>query len=226
VISLFVSGYVCAFADGVAGEPRTVAAASDPTVSTAPLTEQTEKTEFKLTGFRSAYFGADEADVRAAAIKDFGVPASAIQKSQNLADRTELLTVKVSDVLKDGGAAEVIYVLGYKSKKLTQVSIVWSNGTDKDITPERLLANGEALKSYFMTEGYVPSSIVGDTGLRDGILLFRGADAEGHTTALMLRGETSGAADKPRHFSPNALLLVYLADPKAPDVFRIQAGKF
>lgn len=181
----------------------------------------------KVLGFRSALFGSSEADVRAAAKKDFDVANAGFNKSQNLADRTDVASIKVPDVLPGGGYAEVGYVFGYKSKKLTQISVIWSKATDKSLTPDRLLANGEALKSYFAAEGLVASTITTDTMLRDGILLFRGADGDGHTVALMLRGSVSPATDKaPQRFTPMALLLFYISDPKTPDVFKIPAGKF
>ena len=203
-------------------------AGTNPQISTAgDAPKQSDQANAKILGFRSAVFGMDEAAVRAAIVKDFGVPASTIKASQNLADRTDLLTVRVPDVLPAGGASDIAYAFGYKSKKLTQISVVWSKGTDKAITPERLLANGEALKAYFQNAGYDPKSIVVDAAVRDGILLFRGSDADGHTTAMMLHGTTAAGQDKgTQTFVPNALLLFYIADPKAPDVFKIQAGRF
>ena len=62
--------------------------------------------------------------------------------------------------------------------------------------------------------------------MHDGILLIRGADADGHTTALMLHGTATAKDKTSQTFSPNALLLFYVADPKAPDVFKIQSGRF
>jgi hypothetical protein len=182
-----------------------------------------------LKGFRSAVFGTDEAAVRAAITKDFGIAAKDIAKSRNLTDRTDVLTVKVPDIIEGGGLAEIAYVLGYKSHKLIQVTVVWSKATDKDMTTERLLSNGEALRNYFSTAGYVPASIVANAEVKDGILLFRGADSEGKTTALMLHGVKTPATDPKQSaqpFAPDGLLLFYLADPKTPDVFKLPSGQF
>lgn len=212
-------------AGAVPAAPPIAAPTASTSASPAPESEQEGKA-LKLTGFRSAQFGDDETAVKAAIVKDFGVADSAIRKSQNLSDRTEVLTVQVPEILKDGGAADVAYVLGYRSKKLMQVNVIWSKETDKELTGERLLANAETLKNYFLGEGYVASTIATNSTVRDGILLFRGADAESHTTALMLHGVTSVNAEKVNTFVPNALLIFYLADPKAPDVFKIPAGKF
>ena len=181
----------------------------------------------KVLGFRSALFGASEADVRTAIAKDFGLPSSAIRKTQNLSDRTDVLTIRVPDVLAGGGSADVAYALGYRTKKLIQVSVIWSKESDKALTPERVLANCESLKDYFQAAGYEPKTIAVNSATRDGILLFRGADPEGHTTALMLHGATTPSQDKATQtFVPNALFLFYIADPKAPDVFKIAAGRF
>jgi hypothetical protein len=194
------------------------------TAVAAPVSAQPDTSSFRLTGFRSAQFGASESEVRFAIAKDFLLSSAAIHKSQNPADRTTILSARVPNVLADGGTAEVAYIFGYQTKKLTQVNVLWSAQTDKSLTAERLVANGEALKAYFDSQGYV--SIVSNSPVRDGILLFRGTDINGRMTALMLHGSLSAGSDKTKTFTPNALLLFYLASPKSPDVFKIQSGKF
>lgn len=214
------------------GAVAAVADPASPAISSATAAAQSAPANAKptpqphITGFRSATFGSDEGAVREAIAKDFGVRKAAIRKSENFSDRTNVLTIRVPDVLSGGGTAEIAYVFGYTSKKLTQISVVWSRGTDKAMTAERLLANAESLKAYFQAQGYDPKSTVADVPVRDGILLFRGTDADGHTTALVLHGTAKVAADKTTSFAPSALFLFYVADPKAPDVFKIQAGRF
>jgi hypothetical protein len=191
----------------------------------APAAAPAEIAPLEIKGFRSAAFGATEAEVRAAAVKDLGVSADAIKTSQNLAERTEVLTVRAPDVLPDGGAADVAYSLGYKSKKLIQVSVTWSKLTDDKLTPERLLQNGESLRNYFQAAGYVPESIVANAGIKDGLVLFRGSDAQGRSTILLLQGVMKGEKGA-RRLAPTALVLIYVADVKNPDVYRVPAGKF
>jgi hypothetical protein len=196
-----------------------------PAASASSPTDASETQPLEIKGFRSAAFGSSEAEVRAAAMKDFGLSADAIHSSQDLAERTQVLTVRVPDVLPDGGAADVAYTLGYKSKKLIQVAVTWSKQTDDKLTAERLLQNGESLRNYFQAQGYVPESVAANAAVKDGVLLFRGADSQGRTTVLLLRGAASG--DKAaRQFSPSALVLLYLGDTKNPDVYRVPAGKF
>jgi hypothetical protein len=76
---------------------------SDNHVAAIPLPSETKAEPMKASGFRSAMFGADEAAVRAAIAKDFSVSPSAIHATQNLSDRTNVLTVKAPDVLNGGG---------------------------------------------------------------------------------------------------------------------------
>jgi hypothetical protein len=137
-----------------------------------------------------------------------------------------VLGVRVPDLLAGGGTAEVSYVFGYKTKKLIEVTSLWSKATDDKMTPERLFSNGNILRAHFSSEGYQPDSIVTNGVMNNGIVMFRGSDAEGHTTVLVLQGTTSEGADKQRVLTPTALLLFYLADAKNPDVFKLPPGQF
>jgi hypothetical protein len=215
---------LCSFAQAesapaAAGPSTPAASAQSPPGSTSPSTAA------ELKGFRSALFGMSELEVRAAIAKDFNVGPDAIRASQNGAEHTRILLVKAPDVLPDGGMAEVDYVLGYKTKKLIQIGVSWSNATDDKLTPERLLSNAETLHAYFLSAGYKPDTIVNNQPVSNGVLMFRGADAEGHTTVLLLRGTTTGEKS-PRTFSATGLALFYLADAKNPDVYRLEPGKF
>lgn len=166
----------------------------------------------------------DENDVRAAIAKDFGKSLK-LRPTVNGAERTHGLVARVPDALPDGGASDISYVFGYKSKKLIQVSIVWSKLTDAGTTPEKLVSNADVLKANFADQGYKADTIVSDTAVRGGVLMFRGSDASGRTTALLLEGRT--VADKDRKiFEPASLLLIYMADPKHADVFHLAPGQF
>jgi hypothetical protein len=219
---------------GLSGASAAETTTSPANGSTAPDSSAAPTaTTAEVTGFRSALFGMSEADVRSAISKDFGVSGAGVRTSQNSAERTQILSIKAADVLPEGGTAEVAYVLGYKTRKLIQVSLSWSKATDDKLTPERLVANGEALRAYFMSAGYKADTLVSNVATRGGLLMFRGEDANGRTTALMLVGAmndkatTDKTSDKStRSFAPVALSLFYLADAKNPDVYRIQPGKF
>jgi hypothetical protein len=179
----------------------------------------------EVKGFRSALFGMSEAEVRAAAAKDFATSADAIKSTQNAVEHTQVLSLKAADVLPEGGVAEVAYVLGYKTKKLIQINISWSKATDDKLTPERLTANAETLRAYFLGAGYKADTVVNNAPMNNGVLLFRGADNSGRTTALLLQGAFTGDKEQ-RTLSPRNVSLFYLADPKNPDIYRVQPGKF
>lgn len=178
-------------------------------------------------GFRTATWGMDEAAVRAAIIKDFEVKPEAIHAADNPVELTHVLTVNVPDLLAGGGTAEVAYVFGYKSKTLIQVGVNWSATTDKTLTPARLFTNANLLRAHFASAGYRPETIASNAIIAGGLLMFRGSDARGHTTVLVLQGAFKpGKDEKQRELTPSSLSLYYIADPKTPDVFKLPPGQF
>ncbi len=180
-----------------------------------------------VAGFRSARFGMDEAAVRAAIKADFGLKGDKIVKSGNAIERTTILTISVPDLIKDGGIAQVSYVLGYRSRKLIQIGATWSARTDPAMTPKMLYDNGDVLRSHFLAEGFVPGSIKSNVPLPNGILMFRGADAEGHAALLLLQGTfAEDTAGNQRTLSPTSLDLLYSENPNAPDIFKLPKGSF
>jgi hypothetical protein len=180
----------------------------------------------QVDGFRSAKFGMTDVDVRAAIAKDFNLKGDAIREQPNPAERTMVLVVKVPDLLPGGGTAEVSYVFGYESKKLIQTSISWSKATDDKMTPEQLFSNSSVLRSHFLSEGFKPDTIATNMPINNGILMFRGSDAKDHTAMLILQGTMDQGQNNQRILTPTALLLFYVADAKAPDIYRLPPGSF
>ena len=162
-------------------------------------------------------------EVREAITADFKLSGDAVGKGENVAERTALLTIQVDDVLKDGGPAQVSYVFGYKSKTLIQVGVLWDVQSSSEAM---LLANAEVLASYFRSAGYDPATVRTGLALDNGLLIFRGEDADGHATVLLLQGTFTDAGDQRRSLAPTALALLYAVDADNPDVFRIQSGQF
>ena len=177
-------------------------------------------------GFRSAQYGMDEEAVRAAIKSDFDVEGDAITVGSNTVERTKVLTIRVPDVLPDGGLADVSYVFGYTSGELIQVGISWSAAIDPTVDAQRLYANGDVLVAYFAAAGYVPETVRSGIVLNDGILLFRGEDSQGHATVLLLQGEFETLAEDQRALNPVSLALLYAKDSENPDIFQIQPGQF
>ena len=178
-----------------------------------------------LTGFRSAAFGSDEDAVRAAIKTDFGIEGDAVQVGLNTVERTRVMTVLVPDLLAEGGIAQVSYIFGYQGKTLIQAGILWSAATDPTITDAKLYANGDVLRAVLVSAGYLPQTISRDVVLENGILLFRGSDASGHTAILLLQGLFE-EKDGQRTLLPANLTLLYAVSPDHPDILTIKKGDF
>jgi len=179
-----------------------------------------------INGFRSATFGMGQEAVRAAILADFDIKDDSIQAGENAVERTQILTVAVPNLILDGGVAQVSYVFGYESKTLIQVGATWSTKTDPKVTAKMLYDNGEVLRAHFMAEAYVPETIQINVALPNGILMFRGADAENHATLLLLQGTFATGEDGRNTLTPASLDLLYSSDPDAPDIFTLPKGSF
>ncbi|MET3838058.1 hypothetical protein [Bradyrhizobium sp. OAE829] len=204
--------------------PRPAAQAEATVPAAAAATD--EKSAKAIDGFRSSKFGMNEADVRAAITKDFGVKPEAIKSQDNPAELTRSVLLAVPDLLPSGGIAEVSYVFGYKSKTLIQVGTVWSKGTDPAMTPEKLFSNANILRAHFLGEGFKPDTIAVNTPVAGGVLMFRGSDAKDRSVILLLQGTFETKENNQRILTPTGLLLFYVADTKSPDVFKLPPGQF
>jgi hypothetical protein len=180
----------------------------------------------QVDGFRSAKFGMTEPEVKAAIAKDYNIKGAAVHEQPNAGERTKVLLVKVPDLLPGGGTAEISYVFGYQSRKLIQVSVSWSKSTDDKMTPEQLFSNSSVLRAHFMSEGFKPDSIATNMPISGGLLMFRGSDTKDRTTMMILQGTFSQGENNQRILTPTSLLLFYVADAKAPDVYRLPPGSF
>ncbi len=180
----------------------------------------------EINGFRTARFGMNEAQVRAAIEKDFNLRGEAVSEQENKAEQTHVLIIRAGDVLPGGGTASVSYVFGYKSKTLIQVGLSWSKATDEAMTPEQLFSNANVLQSHFISSGYKPDTVATNMPINGGILMFRGSDALQHTTMLILQGTFTQGENNQRQMTPTALLLFYIVDAKSPDVYRLPTGSF
>lgn len=210
------------------------------------------KTPIVVTGFRSAAFGDDEATVRQAIMKDFGVADDKIIVGKSDTEKTKLLAIRVKNVVPDSGIAEIVYILGYSSKQLIQVNVVMGSQLSPDIEPMKIATAANILGNYLADQGFDPDTVsvnqrVGPNAVR----VFAGRDREGHLVTLLfqegqLKQADSADAAKPAKEKPAKepakeadaakadeaakrfaiLRLSYVADPAEPDIFKIEKGKF
>lgn len=208
-------------ATGVAAGAPAAAGATSAAAAETPAAESKA-----IDGFRSAKFGMNEADVRAAMTRDFNAKPDAIKAQDNASELTRSVLLSVPELLPNGGTAELSYVFGYKSKSLIQVGAVWSKGTDTAMTPEKLFSNANILRAHFMGEGFKPDSIAVNMPVAGGIVMFRGSDAKDRSVILLLQGTFENKENNQRVLTPTSLLLFYVADAKSPDIFKLPPGQF
>jgi hypothetical protein len=205
--------------------------ASTPQPVPAP---KTTKPAYKVTGFRSATFGMTDAEVRAAIQKDFGVKPDAIKQTANAIERTTALVAAVPTLDPGPGPATVIYILGYQSKKLIQVNVVWARDpkAEKADTGPYMVA-GLQLVNYFNEfswhDGRVSLGIpVGPSTL----LLFGAEDDKTGAVQVIADGVTierkgEGRVEAGRQAAGQISLRVsYIANRTTPDIFRLERGRF
>ena len=192
---------------------------------------QPQAAEAHVDGFRSAKWGMTEAQVKEAVRKDFNIAPDKMKNEENLSERTTVLTVTIPDLLEATGAARVSYIFGYTSKKLIQVNVLWGGTADPQAAAEKIVAAANELRQLFVDSGYQPNSIVTNAKLPDGsVLVFKGQDADKHTTLLRLAAGTITPApakgEQPKPVEAAALSLSYIFDPVNPDIYRIKKGLF
>src|SRR6266404_996740 len=180
-------------------------------------------------GFRQARFGMSEEQVRQAIRKDFPAAAAKLTSAVHPSEKTTVLSLSVADLLPHTGNARISYILGYRSKKLGQVNIVWTS----DGTPagdETVVGIANSLRDYFASQNFKADSVVVNHQLATNtILVFRGSDDQKRTVLLVLSGVAASAqpqekkAPKP---PPLTLELSYIEDAAHPDVFKIGKGQF
>jgi hypothetical protein len=217
----------------VAATSQPAPAVSDqhqPPEAATPAPEAEAPQHVKIGGFRSALWGMDASQIKAAIYKDFSIPAEKVKTEENPSERTTVLSVTVNDLLEGVGSARVSYILGFKTKKLIQVNVLWGAPVDPQAQPQKIVTAGNQLRQLFLDSGYEPETVVTNARMADGtILVFQGQDAEKHTTVLRL---ASGPAPVPPKGSKEAkaatfaLSLSYILDSRNPDIFRLKKGQF
>lgn len=203
-----------------------VGAQNKPTAATQATPGQGDK-HIQVDGFRSARFGMTEAQLREAIGKDFKLSADNVQRVEEPTERTTALVVKVNDLLPDSGPAVVAYLLGYKSKKLFRVNVIWGQEIGSPVKSEQIVGTANALRNYLSGQGYRKDRQILNQSLgNDNVLVFQGMDDQGHLTELIL-GLTKKPPAKPDaqpEITGASLRLSYVEKPSEPDIYRVPGG--
>jgi len=176
-------------------------------------------------GFRSAKFGMKMKEVKKAIYQDFGIPDGQITTVNHPTERTESLAVAVEKLLPNAVKSRVVYVFGYKTKRLIQVNILLGHPVDTSVTPQQIVDSGNILGNHFFKKRYQEDGLVAHARLNDGsILIFRGKDQKGRMVLLHLSNPQPN--DKNNEGPKMTLSLSYIEKPGKPDAYQLEDGDF
>ncbi|MBX3501561.1 MAG: hypothetical protein KF889_19135 [Alphaproteobacteria bacterium] len=226
--SVVIAGWAmgsAAWAQAPAPAPGTTAA--------PPAAPGPSKAAYEVAGFRGARFGMDEAQVRAAIQGDFQAKPEAIRLVPNAMERTTALIVSLPTLDPGPGPASVVYILGYQTKKLIQVNLVWSQNAAADKTDGGpFLVAGVQLANYFNGFAWRDGKVsMGVPAGPNTLLLFAAEDAKTGAVQVIVDGVTlenkGGKVEtKPQRPGSLSLRVSYIADRLKPDIFKLEPGKF
>ena len=178
----------------------------------------------EVDGFRSAKFGFGEKDVMKAIFKDFKITRSKMNVVEHPTEKTTSIGISVTDLLPETGTAQIYYILGYQSKKLMQVNILWGKPVDPTPNAQAVVAAANQLRDHFLRQNFPRKGLVANTPLPDGsILVFRGIDKKRRMAVLVLYNPQKEGDPPNQHIN---LRLSYIDNPSHPDIFHIKEGDF
>lgn len=193
-------------------------------------TEQGTKKEAKIEGFRSAKFGMKEKDVFRAIGKDFKVSRSKVKRIVNSLEKTTSLGFTVEKLLEVGGPAEINYILGFKSKKLVQINVVWGVGIEsssKEVSAQDVVDVANFLRTHFMKKKYKKDSVIANRKLSASqTIVFRGTDQKNRMTLLTLTTLKIKDKDSKNSKDNFSVRLSYILDHENPDILTIGDDDF
>ena len=178
-----------------------------------------------VSGFRSAQFGMNERDILKAIKSDFGLGKKQVSRQVHPNEKTFTLGIKVSKLLPESGPAKIFYILGYKTRRLIHINVVWGRPVMKDPNAEAVVATANQLRNHFVQKKYQKKGFALNAQLGAGVILvFQGKDRKGRAARLLLSNPKSEGDKKAGENI--ALTLSYIEKPEDPDVYRIREGDF
>ena len=196
---------------------------------------QTEPKPVQILGFRSARFGMDEAQVRAAIAKDFGIGEARVLKSLNEKQKTTILRImapRLNPKVPDHPTI-ISYILGHETEKLIQINLTWGTDLTPGLSWPDLNTKAALYRRTLLSLQFDREKTRTDGLLRDGSrLLFTSEDQEGHSVLLRAKvvqierqadtNESEQTASASKKINVKRLLLSYIANQKNPEIFRAQ----
>ena len=164
-------------------------------------------------------------EAKQAIVKDFGIFDSKIDTLSHPTEQTQSLGITIDELLPNSGKSRLVYVFGYKSKKLMQVNILMGHPVDTNITPQQVVDSGNMLGNHFFKKRYQEDGLVAHARLNDGsVLIFRGKDQTGRMALLRLSNPQPNEGNK--EDLKITLTLSYIEKPEQPDAFQLKESDF
>ena len=178
-----------------------------------------------VNGFRSAHFGMTEFDIKKAIKDDFGIGKQQISRKVHPNEKTVTLGIEVNKLLPESGTAKVFYILGYKSKRLIHINVIWGKPVTQSPDAEAIVATANQLRNHFAQKKYQKEGFALNAQIGEGVILvFQGKDQKGRAARLLLANpKVEGDEKAGKNIT---LTLSYIEKPLDPDVFRIKEGEF
>ncbi len=190
-----------------------------------PSSKAKGKSVASVDGFRSARFGMTEQQVLKSIFKVVKIPKSKIQRHVHPTEKTVSFNFQVKDLLPGSGKARLFYVMGFNSKRLIQINVIWSKAEDKTSSPQVVVDTANRLREHFLSQGFQKKGLVVNSKLPDGsVLVFRGVDRRGRMVVLLLVNPPPREGQAP-HQNIN-LRLSYIQNPDSPDIYKIKKDDF
>jgi len=223
---LAIAGPSCPWAQTPPATP------TPPSTTTGPAAPSAGEpaAETAVEGFRSARFGMNEVQLRAAIKSDFKLADAAIKITTHPVEQTRVLQVAVRDLVAAGSETQVHYVLGFRSKTLIQVNLLWTATDAAGVEVAAAVAG--ALRDLFVSQGqsgrFKKDSIVLNARAPDGsVVVFRAADEKNHTVQLLFASAQAAPAAAGRPAAVGAQVrLMYIQSVDNPDIQRPRSGQF
>ena len=176
-----------------------------------------------IKGFRSAKFGMNEKSVYRAIATDFKLAKSKVKKTTDAKEHTTGLEIIVPDLFSTGGAAKVGYILGYKSKKLMHINVLWGRGAAEKVDGRGVVETANLLRDHFVKKRYKEEGLVANGKLSDlNTIVFRGRDRGNRMILLLLNtvAAKEGVSGED-NLNQVSLALSYISKPFNPDIRKI-----
>ena len=180
-----------------------------------------------IDGYRSAHFGMTEAEVLRAIQMDFAIEGGETRIVHPL-QKTTALVVRADELVSGAGATQVVYIFGYRSERLIQVTLSWGYPLETVVNAATLVRAARAMMNRMALQGLPRNTLSSDMAVDDGsIIVFRANDADAHVIEMRMKGPGIGpATGNDDDEATSWLRLSFIQDAKTPDTYRIEPGAF